>query len=74
MAFSVFSLFYMTFLQTLKITEDHGKLKLEKGSLCHIMCSSKRLVNTAWRCETTDVDIGEIRSENLVMVATKIVL
>ena len=59
----------MTFLQMLKITEDHGKSKLEKGSLCHIMCSSKRLVNMEWRCGTTDVYIHEIQSENLVIVA-----
>ena len=49
--FSAFLLSYITFLQILKLMEDYGKLKFEKGSLCHIMCSSEQFHEhgMAWR-------------------------
>ena len=56
--FSVFSFSYMTSPQILKYTENNGKFKFEKGSLCHIMCSSERF------CDISDTQ-GASKRGNL---------
>ena len=51
----------------MRFTEDCGKLKFDKGSLCNKCVQVSDFVKTAWCGDTSDIDIREISSQNLII-------
>ena len=68
----------MTFPKILKFADGCGKVKFDKGSHCHIMCSTERFCEHGMAAARSgvvaDIDIHEISSQNLTIDASKIVM